>query len=181
VPQGRASVGGAGLELPRAVAVAFVVPLLLLVVEFASCVASFPGSVDDEVPAVAKQEAGSPPVGCVAPCRKDALLVHALRLRIAGGEELDVAYREGRHSDIGEGAHVRGHLGKGADDGDEHPGAVQLHLPGHGPFDAFAGSELAAELSSWWASTGLHGCAYWGPAGKVLKSAMCLSPPSESP
>ena len=73
VPQGRASVGGASAELPRAVAVAVVVPLLLFVVEFASCVASCPGSVDDEVPAAVKQEAptsgglrGPTPSGCAA-------------------------------------------------------------------------------------------------------------------
>ena len=34
VPQGRASIGGAGVELPRVVVVVVVVPLLLLVVEF---------------------------------------------------------------------------------------------------------------------------------------------------
>ena len=82
------------MELPRAVVVVVVVLLLLLVVEFASCVASCPGSVDDEVPAAVKQEAGPPPVGCVAPRRPDALLVHALRLQSAGGKELDVVRRE---------------------------------------------------------------------------------------
>ena len=120
MPQGRASIGGTSAELLRVVVVVFVVPLLLLVVEFASCVASCLGSVDDEVPAAVKQEAGPPPVGCVAPRRPDALLVQALRLHSAGGEELDVVRREGRRSDIGEGFHVRGHLGKGADDRDEH-------------------------------------------------------------
>ena len=49
----------------------------------------------DEAPAAVKQEAGPPPVGCVAPRRPDALLVHALRLQDAGGEELDVVRREG--------------------------------------------------------------------------------------
>ena len=73
---------------------AVAVPLLLLVVEFASaCVASCPGSMNDEVPAAAKQEAGPPPVGCVAQRRSDALLVHALRLHSAGGEELFVSPR----------------------------------------------------------------------------------------
>ena len=63
VPQhGRASIRGASVELLRVVAVVVVVPLLLLVVEFASCVASCPGSVDDEVPSAVKQEAGPPPV-----------------------------------------------------------------------------------------------------------------------
>ena len=47
VPQGHASIGGAGAELLRVVVVVVVVPLLLLVVELASCVSSFPGSVDD--------------------------------------------------------------------------------------------------------------------------------------
>ena len=55
-------------------------------------------------------------MGCVAPRRPDALLVHALRLHSAGGEELDVVRREGRRDDVGEGVHVRRHLGKGADD-----------------------------------------------------------------
>ena len=89
------------MELLSVVVVVVVVPLLLLIVEFASCVASCPGSLDDEVPAAVKQEAGPSPVGSVAPCRPDALLVHALRLRSAGGEELDVVRREGRGSDIG--------------------------------------------------------------------------------
>jgi len=48
------------------VAAVVVVPLLLLVVEFASCVASCLGSVDDEVPAAVKQETGLTPVSCVA-------------------------------------------------------------------------------------------------------------------
>ena len=48
--------------------------------------------------------------------RPDTLLVHALRLQSAGGEELDVVRREGRRSDIDEGVHVQGHLSKGADD-----------------------------------------------------------------
>ena len=60
--RGRALIGGAGVELLRVVAVKVAVPLLLLVVEFASCVASCPGSVDDEVPSAVKQEAGPPPV-----------------------------------------------------------------------------------------------------------------------
>ena len=64
VPQGRASIGGASVELLRVVVVVVVVPLLLLVVEFSSCVASCPGSVDDEVPAAVKQEAGPLPAGC---------------------------------------------------------------------------------------------------------------------
>ena len=67
----------------RVVVVVVVVPLLLLVVKFASCVASFPGSVDDEVPLAVKQEAGPSPMGCVAPRRPDALLKHALGLRSA--------------------------------------------------------------------------------------------------
>ena len=96
----RALIGGASVELPWAVVVLVAVPLLLLVVEFTSCVASCPGSVDDEVPAAVKQEAGPPPVGCVAPRRPDALPVHALRLHSAGGEELDVVRREGRRGDI---------------------------------------------------------------------------------
>ena len=83
------------MELLRVVVVVAAVPLLLLVVEFPPCVASFPGSVDNEVPAAVKQEAGPPPVGCVAPRRLNALLVHALRLHIAGGEELNVVRREG--------------------------------------------------------------------------------------
>ena len=63
------------MELLRAMVVVVVVPLLLLIVEFASCVASCPGSVDDEVPAAVKQEAGPSPVGCVAPRRPDVLHV----------------------------------------------------------------------------------------------------------
>ena len=51
-PQGHASIGGASVELHRVVVVVVAVPLLLLVVEFASCVESCPGSMDDEVPAV---------------------------------------------------------------------------------------------------------------------------------
>ena len=76
------------MELLRAVVVVVVVPLLLLVVEISSCVASCLGSVGDEVPAAVKQESGLPPMGCMPPHRSDALLVHALRLRSAGGEEL---------------------------------------------------------------------------------------------
>ena len=60
MPQGRASIVGASVELLSAVVVVVVVPLLLLVVEFASCVASCQGSVDDEVPAAVKQDAGHP-------------------------------------------------------------------------------------------------------------------------
>ena len=55
------------MELLRVVAVMAVVPLLLLVVEFATCAASCPGSVDDEAPAAVKQGAFPPPMGCVAP------------------------------------------------------------------------------------------------------------------
>ena len=66
-----------------------VVPLLLLVVEIATCAASCPGFMNDEVPAEVKQEAGPPPAACMTPRRPDALLVHALRLHSAGGEELD--------------------------------------------------------------------------------------------
>ena len=104
------------MELLRMVVVVAVVPLLLLVVECSTCAASFPGSIEDEVPATDKQEAGPPPVGCVAPRRRlDALLIHALRLHSANGEELDVVRCEGRRDDVGEGAHVRGHPGKGGD------------------------------------------------------------------
>ena len=53
-PQGRAPIGGASVELLRVVVVVVGVPLLLLVVEFASCVASFPGPVDGEVLAAVK-------------------------------------------------------------------------------------------------------------------------------
>ena len=69
------------MEQLRIVVVVVIIPLLLLVVEFSSGVARCPGSVGDEVPAAVKQEAGPPPVGCVAPHRPDALLVNALRLR----------------------------------------------------------------------------------------------------
>ena len=65
----RSSVGGAGVEVPRVVMAA--VPLLLLVVKFGTC----PGSMGDKVPAAAKQGAGQLSMGCVAPCRPDALLV----------------------------------------------------------------------------------------------------------
>ena len=68
------------------VTVMVAVLLLLLAVEFATCAASCPGSMGNEAPAAVKQEAGPPPVGCVAPHRPDALLVHALRLRSAGGK-----------------------------------------------------------------------------------------------
>jgi len=74
-----------------------------------------------------KQEADPPPVGRVAPRRPDALLAHALRLHSADDEELDVVHREGRRDDVGKGVHVRGHLGKGADDNrDEHSGAYDF-------------------------------------------------------
>ncbi len=72
-----------------------VMPLLLPVVKFATCAAGCPVSMDDEVRAAVKQEAGPPPVGCVAPRRPGTLPVHALRLHSAGGEELDVVRREG--------------------------------------------------------------------------------------
>ena len=107
------------MQLPRVVMVVVVVPLLLLVAEFSSCAASCPGSVDGRVPPAVKQEAGPPPVGCVAPRRPDALLAHALRLHSAGGEELDVVYREGCRDDTSDGVNVRGHFSEGADDGDE--------------------------------------------------------------
>ena len=89
------------MEVLRVVVVVVVVPLLLHVVEFATCAVSCPGSVDDEAPSAVKQETAPTPSGRVASCRLDALLVHALRLRSAGGEELDVVRREGRGSDIG--------------------------------------------------------------------------------
>ena len=95
------------MELPRAVLVVVAVPLPL-VVEFSTCAASCQRHMDDGAPAVAKQEAGQTPVGCVALRRPDALLVHAIRLHSASGEELDVTSREGRCVDVGEGAHVRG-------------------------------------------------------------------------
>ena len=69
MPQGRASVGGASVELLRAAVMVAAVPLLLLAVEFTTCTASCPGPVDDEAPAAVKQEAGPPLVGYVAPCR----------------------------------------------------------------------------------------------------------------
>ena len=69
------------------------------------------------------------------------------RLHGVGGEELDVVRREGRRGDVGEGIHVRENLGKGTNDGeDEHPGAVRLHLLGHGPLDAFGDAQLAVQL-----------------------------------
>ena len=49
--QGRALVGGASVELLRAMVVVVIFPLLLLTVEFATCAASCPGSMDDKVPA----------------------------------------------------------------------------------------------------------------------------------
>ena len=60
------------MERPRAVVVVVVVPLLLLVIDFATCAASFPGSMDDEVPAAVKKAAGPPLVDRVA---------HAARMR----------------------------------------------------------------------------------------------------
>jgi hypothetical protein len=36
-------------------------------------------------------------------------------------------------ADVGEGVHVRKHLGKETGDRDGHPGAARLHLLGHGP------------------------------------------------
>ena len=116
------------MELPMVVEVAVAV-LLLLPVGFLTYTASCPGSMDDKVPAAVKQEATSPPVGCVAPRCPDVLLVYALRLRSAGREELDVVRREGRRDDVGEGVHVRWHPGKGADDEERHPGAVRLRRP----------------------------------------------------
>ena len=105
MPKGRASVGGASAELPRVLVVATAVPLLLLVIEFSTCAANCPGSMDDEVHAAVRQEAGPTPVGYMTPRRPDALPVHALRLRSAVGGELDVARRERRRIDVGEGAH----------------------------------------------------------------------------
>ena len=64
VPQSEARAS----ELPRLAVVAAVVPLLLLVVEFSTCVASCPRSMGDEIHAAVKQEAGPPPVMCVTPC-----------------------------------------------------------------------------------------------------------------
>ena len=93
------------MELPRAVAVVVVVPLLFLVVEFSSRVASCPGSLGDEVPVTVKQEVVPSPAGW--PRRPDALPVHALRPHSAGDEKLKVARREGRRGDIGEAIHVR--------------------------------------------------------------------------
>ena len=58
VSQGRGVVGGAGAELPRGVVVAVVVPLLLFVVEFATCAACCPGPMDGKVLAAVRQEAG---------------------------------------------------------------------------------------------------------------------------
>ena len=46
------------MELLRLLIVVVILPLLLLVVEFASCDTGCPESVDDEVHAAAKQEAG---------------------------------------------------------------------------------------------------------------------------
>ena len=46
-----------------------------------------------------------------------------------GGKALHVDLRKGQRDDVGEGAHVRGHPGKGADDGDGNPVAARLHLP----------------------------------------------------
>ena len=63
--------------------------------EISTCATSFPGSMEDEVPATVKQEANPPPVGYVAPCRLDALLIHVLRLRSA-----DVG-RSARHRERG--------------------------------------------------------------------------------
>ena len=99
----RASAEGSSAKVPRVVVAVVVVPLLLLVIEYFTCAASCPGSMDDEVPAAVKQEAGLTPVGRMAPCRPDALLLHALRLQSAGGDGLDVARHEGRHNDVGEG------------------------------------------------------------------------------
>ena len=62
------------MKLPMVVVVVVVVPLVLLVVESTTCAASCPRSMDDEVPAAARPF----PVGCVAPRRSSALLVHAL-------------------------------------------------------------------------------------------------------
>ena len=65
------SVGGASIELLRAVSVVFAVSLLLLVVGLATCAVGRPGSVVDEVPAAVKQEAGPP---------RWAALPHAVRM-----------------------------------------------------------------------------------------------------
>ena len=72
------------MKLLRVVVAVVVVSLLFLVVEFATCAASCPGSVDNEVPAAVKQEAGPPPVGRVTPRRPHAL-VHTFCLHSAGG------------------------------------------------------------------------------------------------
>ena len=60
------------MERPRAVVVVVVVPLLLLVVEFSTCAASCPGSMNDDAPSAVKKAAGPPLVDRVA---------HAARMR----------------------------------------------------------------------------------------------------
>ena len=109
------------MKLLRVVVVAVAVSLLLPLVEITTCDASCPVSMDDGIPAAVEQEAGQPPVGHLVPRRLGALLLYVLRLRSAGTEELAVVRREGRRDNAGEGTHVQGHLGKGADDGGEHP------------------------------------------------------------
>ena len=94
------------MELLKVVVVEVAVPPLPLLVKFATCSVSCPGSVDGEISAAVKQEAGPPPVGRVAPRRPDALFIHTLRLHSASGEELDVARRGSQRGDVGEGNHV---------------------------------------------------------------------------
>ena len=48
------------MELPGVVAVVIAVPLLLLVVEFTTCAASCPESMDDEVPAAVSRRRAHP-------------------------------------------------------------------------------------------------------------------------
>ena len=54
--------------------------------------------------------------------------------------------RKGRRDDVGDGVHIRWHFGKGDDNEDEHHGALQLYLLGHGPLDALGGAELAVDV-----------------------------------
>ena len=54
--------------------------------------------------------------------------------------------RKGRRDDVGDGVHIRWHFGKGDDNEDEHHGALQLYLLGHGPLGALGGAELAVDV-----------------------------------
>ena len=65
------------MKLLSLVVVAVLVPLLYHVASLATCASGRPRSVADEVPVAVRLEADPSPMGRAAPCRPDALLIHA--------------------------------------------------------------------------------------------------------